>query len=214
MAERLVAEVARCLNGGFSTLEVRRPPGVGSRFVFELSAWLLGDTVEIVAEVVSVDFVRFGCWRLGVRYDLARRGGLDEALHRVLGSKDTEPMRRAPRVPVQLPAVADDGSPVYLVRDLSLVGAGVDVEEVTLSPVLQVGAPVRLCLVLEDGRLLCPSGKVVWLRPSAAPGSPDRARPGFGVEFEAGLGGEGLDALDRILMLKSSPRCTWLSLGP
>ncbi|MGC4122925.1 MAG: PilZ domain-containing protein [Myxococcales bacterium] len=213
LAERLVQEVARCLNGGFVTLDVPAEVYVGTRFAFELSAWQLRDTVELEAVALASMWLSRRRYRVALRYWVTRRAGLDEALYGVLRSMETEPMRSAPRFLVQLPALSDDGSPAYLVQDLSLGGAGVEVQGLSFPPGLETGTPVRLAIVLDDGQLLKRSGKVVWRRPFGAPGCPDRWRPAFGVELDNALDGDGLEALDRVLMLKTSPRCTQLSLG-
>jgi len=211
LPERLVAEVARCVNGGFSTLDVPAPQVVGRRLVFELSAWLIPRTVELQAVVLATMPLPDGRCRIALRYWLTRRGGLDDALYRLLNFRDTEPLRRSPRMPVRLPAVADDGAEAYLVKDLSLGGAGVDLEGSATPRGLGVGAHVKLTVILDEKKTFSRSGQVVWVRPHASPDG--RTRPGFGVELSGRIDVEGLEALDRILMLKSTPRCTWLSLG-
>lgn len=61
--------------------------------------------------------------------------------------------------------------------------------------------------------LLRRTGRVVWLRPFGMPDQPERWRPGFGVELADVLSAGEQQALERVLSLASSPRCTHVSVG-
>lgn len=206
--ERLLAEVARWAHR-CGTLRARNPLPRGTVLSLELTATGVREPVEILAKVLSVAPLDDGTYRLEVAFQLGRRGGLDEAVYRILQTKATEPMRRAPRLPVDLDVEGLGPEAGCRLRDLSLTGAGFDLAAGSPPRALAPGAPALLEIALAGGERLSLPGAVAWVWL----GPPRRGvARGFAVELEE-LDLDRLDALDRLLFLRTTPRGARLLLG-
>ncbi|MBI5542699.1 MAG: pilus assembly protein PilZ, partial [Deltaproteobacteria bacterium] len=150
--ESLLRELTRCLHRGCVLLDALREVEVGTRFVFEMVAKGIQRPIEVEGEVVSRRPGLEGRSRLSITYRLASRGGLDEAVYRVLDAQRKERKRSAPRMPMNLRATEESPySPGYLILDLSLGGAGIEIEATALPKAISLGAPVLLQFSMRGG---------------------------------------------------------------
>ncbi len=206
--QALLAEFTRSVGTGSVTIESRKAAPLGTRFVFELLAQGIDTPVEVHGEVVQVTPAQRGKCLLTVRYDPGTdRHGLDDLLKRIFDAHRFEKVRRHPRIPLQLRATEDAPySPSYRVRDVSLGGAGMEIEAPYVPPRVAVGTPFLLEVTLSLGNLAL-HGEVVWVV------TPPRDRaamlnPAFGVKFGK-LRADTVEHLTRILELKGLPPPPW-----
>jgi hypothetical protein len=210
--ERLLGEFTRSVNRPSVTLVALRAIEVGTRFVFELTTEGIRRPVEVDGEVTAVRKTEDGRFRVEVAYSLAQRGGLDEVVYQILASQRGEHVRGAPRVPLNMRATEESPySPAYLIRDLALGGAGIEVEAPQLPKAASVGAPILLRLLMRDGSALELRGVVVWTVSAAE--SARLINSSFGVLFVDELELEALETLDRIISVKTIPVAARLSFG-
>ena len=210
--EALLEEFTHSVNQGASPLTVSRAVPVGTRFVFELLAGGVGRPVEVYAEVLSVQPLDSGRYRLNLGYLPGGRGGLDEVVIRALDSQRQEWTRKAPRMPLNVHATEETPyAPGYLVRDISLGGAGLEVESTTLPKMVTLGAPMLLELTLRTSDKLRLRGVVVWALQGRGRRSP--LNSSFGVQFVEDLDFDSLEMLDRVLSFKSIPRAARVTFG-
>lgn len=208
--ESLLAEFTRSVNRSCVTLNVPQPVQAGTRFLFELVTHGIRKPVEVEGEVLSVQPGLDGRYRLNVAYTPGQRGGLDDVVFLVFDAQRRERVRRSPRVPMNLRAAEDTPySPGYLIRDLSLGGAGVEVETSDLPKTIARGSPALLQITLKSGSTLNLRGVVVWAR-RAGPGT---LNWGFGVQFVEDLELDSLEMLDEVVSLRSIPRRARISFG-
>ncbi|MGC4115511.1 MAG: PilZ domain-containing protein [Myxococcales bacterium] len=210
--EALLEEFTHSVNRGGSPLTVTRPVPVGTRFIFELLAGGVGKPVEVYAEVLSQQALGNGRYRVNLGYLPGGRGGLDEVVIRTLESQKHEWTRKAPRIPLNMRATEETPySPGYLVRDMSLGGAGFEVEATTLPKSVTLGAPMLLELAMKGDEKLRLRGVVVWALQGRGKRSP--LNSSFGVQFVEDLDFDSLEMLDRVVSFKSSPRSARVTFG-
>lgn len=210
--EALLEEFTHSVNRGGSPLTVNRPVPIGTRFVFEMLAGGVGKPVEVYAEVLSLQQLGEGRWRLNLGYLPGGRGGLDEVVLRALDTQKQEWTRKAPRIPLNVRATEETPySPGYLVRDLSVGGAGFEVEATALPKSVTLGAPMLLELTLKGEEKLRLRGVVVWALQGRGKRSP--LNSSFGVQFVEDLDFEALEMLDRVISFKSPPRAARVTFG-
>jgi len=208
--ETLLHEFTRSVNRNCVTLNVPRPVKAGTRFVFELMTVGVRKPVEVEGEVLSVQAGIDGRFRLNITYSPGQRGGLDDVVFRVFDAQRAERVRRSPRVPMNLRAAEDAPySPGYLIRDLSLGGAGMEVEASDLPKTINRGSPALIQITLKSGGLLDLRGVVVWARRAG----PNTLNWDFGIQFVEDLELESLEMLDEVVTLRSIPRRARISFG-
>lgn len=183
--EALVGELTKSVGRGGVRIECARSVAIGTRFVFELRAQGVDESVDVVGTVLSVIQTSPGKFVLHIRYEPPTvRDGLDAILNRIFAVSRADPNRRSPRVPVHVRAVETrPASPSYRLRDLSEGGAGIDVDAETLPSHVAVGMPFLLTMKLTPG-VLTVQGEVVWVV-SAALGAPAPLPPRIGVAFSS-----------------------------
>jgi hypothetical protein len=214
-ASSLLSEFTRSVGKGGVTLETRKPVPLGTRFVFELLASGVADPVEVVGEVLQVSEGLQGKYLLHIKYDPGGdRRGLDALINNIFESHKYEKMRKHPRIPLNLRATEDAAySPQYVVRDISMGGAGIEVEADKLPAHVRTGQPLLLEVWVSIGALSL-YGEILW---TFTP-PPERAKlmqPSFGVRFGK-LRPDTRERLERIIHLKALPPPPWrarLSLG-
>ena len=186
---------------------------VGTRLVFELTAPGVASPVEVLAKVVGVQPLGGGRFRLGLAFlPGVARGALDEAVFQVLDGHRHDQQRAWPRMPLNLPATEDvPGSPAYVIRDLSLGGAGLEVVATTLPDLVELGAPILIELSMASSAKLALRGVVVWAMQGA--GSRTPLHSGFGVQLVDELELEALELLDSVVSLKAVPVAARISFG-
>ncbi|HEY3448612.1 MAG TPA: PilZ domain-containing protein [Myxococcales bacterium] len=210
--EALLEEFTHSVNQGASPLTVSKPVPVGTRFIFELLAGGVGKPVEVYAEVLSVQPLGNGRYRLNLGYLPGGRGGLDEVVIRALDAQKHEWTRKAPRIPLNIRATEEAPySPGYLVRDMSLGGAGFEVEATALPKSVTLGAPMLLELTLREDAKLRLRGVVVWALQGRGKRSP--LNSSFGVQFVEDLDFDALEMLDKVVSFKSIPRGARVTFG-
>jgi PilZ domain len=199
----LLGELTRSVHRGEVQLPSHRELPVGTRFVFELHASGVDVPVEVLGEVVRVTRQGENSFLLGIRYQPGPgRTGLDAVLTRLIEAHRHERMRRHPRIPFHLRTREDlPDSPMFLVRDISSGGAGLEVEAPHLPRHVRPGLPVLLELWLDDG-LLPLHGEVAWVYDPE--GSELGISPALGVRFGR-LRPELAARLDRVLSLRALP---------
>jgi hypothetical protein len=123
-------------------------------------------------------------------------------------------VRKHPRVPLNLRGTEDAPySPLYVVRDISMGGVGVEVEADKLPAHVQISRPFLLEVWLSLGTLML-YGEILW---TFNPPS-ERAKllnPAFGVQFGR-LRPDTLERLEEIVKLHGLPPPPWkarLSFG-
>jgi hypothetical protein len=206
--EALISELTRSVGRGGVSIESKRSLAVGTRFIFELHATGVAETVEVYGEVLDVSTSAKGKYLLNIRYDApTERKGIDTIIQRIFDAHKFEKVRKHPRVPLHLRATEEaPGSPQYVVRDVSRGGLGIEAEAPALPRTIKMGSPFLLELELSLGPLQL-HGEVVWLF------NPPRERqrwlnPGFGVAFGK-LRPDTIERLQRILTLRGLPPPPW-----
>ncbi len=205
--QSLLAEFTRSVSKGTVIIESRKSVPIGTRFIFELYSEGVPEPVEVNGEVMSVREMSTG-YLLQIAYNPGQRRGLDQIIYRILAAHRYEKLRKHPRIPIHLRAAEEaPNSPLYLIRDISLGGMGVEVESAGLPKSLRTGVSVHL-QIRERGTTLDLDGQVVWtFSPSG-----ERARmlnPSFGVSWKGELDMDSLVALDEILSLRDLQRREW-----
>ncbi|HVE83436.1 MAG TPA: PilZ domain-containing protein [Myxococcales bacterium] len=205
----MLGEFTRSVGRAAVVLETARPLPVGARFDFQLHALGVGLPVEVRGEVFHCAPAPAapGRYQMAVRYDAAGdRRGLDAALQWLIDAHRDEKTREHPRVPLRFQGTdGSPDSPAYVVRDLSLGGAGVELEEGRLPAAVRPGAP--FLLELEGSAPLVLHGEVAWVT-LPRPGGNAWARPAFGARFGA-LRREAVERLEKLLELRGLPRPPW-----
>ncbi len=214
----LIGEYTRSVGRGAVVLEGRRPLPLGARFDFELRAQGVSDPVQVRGEVVHCMAAPGppGRFELGIHYTSgAELRGLDAALRWISEvHQRLRRRRRDPRIPIFMLA-ADHASafPHFLVRDLSLGGAGAELRPGEPPPRgLAVGAPFLLELPASGHGPLPLHGEVAWAVP---PGRPRGGRASFGLRFGR-LRADAVRRLEEVLALRGLPAPPWkarLSFG-
>lgn len=204
----LLAELTRSVGRGGVAIESRRSLPVGTRFVFELHATGIGESIEVYGEVISVKPAPDNRWLLEIKYEAPTdRKGIDVVIQRIFEAQRFEKKRKHPRIPVHLTALEDTkGAPAYAVRDISRGGLALEVEAAALPRHLHVGAPFLLELNLSIGPLVL-HGEIIW----AFNPPKERARwltPSVGVKFGK-LRADTVERLERILALRGLPPPPW-----
>lgn len=214
-AESLLSEFTRSVGKGGVTIVSRKRVPLGTKFVFELVSGGLERPVEVIGQVLQVTEGVEGRFLLHVRYDPSvNRQGLDALIERIFDAHRFEKVRKHVRIPLNLRGTEDAPySPQYIVRDVSMGGAGVEVEAEKLPPNVRTGEPMLLEVWLSLGTLAL-YGEIVW---AVAPPA-DRAalmNPSFGVQFGK-LRADTSERLQKIIQLKGLPPPPWrarLSFG-
>jgi hypothetical protein len=204
----LLSELTRSVGRGGVAIESRRSLAVGTRFVFELHATGIGESIEVFGEVINVSPVPPNRWLLEIKYEPPiERKGIDVVIQRIFEAQRFEKKRKHPRIPVHLMALEDTrGAPTYAVRDISRGGLALDAEAPELPRHLRVGVPFLLELALSIGPLVL-HGEIVW----AFNPPKERARwlnPSIGVKFGR-LRPDTIERLERILALRGLPPPPW-----
>ncbi|MBK7858195.1 MAG: PilZ domain-containing protein [Archangiaceae bacterium] len=206
--EALLSEFTRSVGRGGVTIESKKSLPVGTRFVFELRAQGVPDTVEIFGEVLRVTTTDRSRHLLDIRYDApAERKGLDVLIQRIFDAHAYEKIRKHPRIPLRLRATDTSlGDALqYVVRDISRGGLGIELELPAIPKTIKTGTPFLLTLTLSIGPVAL-HGEVVWLF------QPPRERrvlnPALGVQFGK-LRPETIERLERILKLRGLPAPPW-----
>lgn len=206
--KRLVAEYTKSVGQGGVAIESRRALPIGTKFVFELHAKGVDAPVEVNGEVVGVETLPTGGYRLNVNYaasgDNAR---IASVLTKIFDAQRFEKVRKHPRIPIRL-AAAEVGKRQtrFAVRDISRGGLGLEVEDAAMPAHVTIGETFLLTLQVSLGELLL-YGEVAWIFSPPA----ERARvlkPGFGVRFGK-LRADTLGHLDTILKLQGLPPPPW-----
>jgi hypothetical protein len=205
-AHKLLNEFTRSVGRGGVSLESQRPLPVGTHFIFELVTPGVEKPVEVHGHVVAVTPAG-GKHLLHIRYDAgSNRDGLDGVLEQIFHAQRYETKRKHPRVPLNVRA--NDGtaaSAVYVIRDVSRGGLGIELETGKIPNGAKLGAPFLVEMTLIVGVLQL-YGEVVWVKES-----PEEARwikPGFGAAFGK-LRPETVTHLERILELEQLPPPPW-----
>jgi hypothetical protein len=206
--ESLLSELTRSVGRGGVAIESRRSLPVGTKFVFELLAQGVSDSVEVFGEVLTVKAVAKGRFLLEIRYDApTERKGIDMLIARIFDAHRNEKKRKHPRIPLHLKAHDDSkGAPSYLLRDVSRGGLCLECEADAVPRTIRVGTPFLLELGLSIGPLAL-HGEVVWTF------NPPKERtrwlsPTLGVRFGK-LRPETIERLERILALRGLPPAPW-----
>lgn len=205
--QNLLSEFTKSVSRGTVIIESRKAVPLGTRFVFELYSKEVKEPVEVNGEVISVRQTSTG-FLLQVAYNPGERRGLDQVILRIFNTHRYEKVRKHPRMPVHLRA-ADEApnSPLYIIRDISLGGMGVEVESAGLPKYVKIGERIHL-QIRERTTTLDIDGTVVW---TFVP-SGERARmlnPSFGVRWDGEPDMDALEALDSIVSLKDLQRRDW-----
>jgi hypothetical protein len=205
--EALIDEYTRSVGQGSVTLETRRSLTRGTRFVFEMQAEGVEQSVEVVGEVVHVTPRPGGRYHLTVKYATGvDRVALDAVLQRIF-AQEHEKLRKYPRIPLNVRAIESTPfSPVFYVRDISRGGAGMEVDAPALPAMVKVGTPFLLEMELSPGPLLLP-GEVMWASTAFRAHSP--VTPIFGVGFKEPLPKDTAERLESLLSLDSLPPGPW-----
>ena len=211
--ESLMGELTKSVGRGGVRIESKRTVPLGTRFVFELLSVGVKEPVEVFGTVSSVTESSPGRYVLHIRYDPpAHRTGLDAVMTRLFSVAKADKKRKHARVPVHVRAVEDrPGSPVYRLRDISVGGAGIDVEGEKLPLHIRLGVPFLLQMKLTTGNVAAP-GEVVWAISTHSQGVPPR----IGVAF-AKLAPKMEALLEDLIALRGMPAPPWiarLSFGP
>lgn len=206
--QALLGELTKSVGRGGVRIESKRSVPIGTKFVFELHAQGVKETVDVLGTVLTVTESTPGKFVLHIRYEPPTvREGLDALISRIFAISRTDPKRKTARVPVQVRAVENrPDSPTYRLRDLSEGGAGIDVESDHLPPHVRVGMPFLLSMKLTQGMLQVP-GEVVWVV-SAAQGVP--LPPRIGVSFNK-LHPKMSDMLSSLIALRGMPPPPWIA---
>lgn len=206
--EKLLGELTRSVGRGGVRIESAKKVAVGTHFVFELLAVGVKSAVEVAGTVASVTETSPGRFVLHIRYEPPKnRQGLDAVITRIFDVGHQDAKRHFPRVPLQVRAVEDRaGAPNYRIHDVSLGGAGIEIEGSKVPAHITVGAPFLLQLRLSSGPLAV-HGEVAWAVNSAK-NSPLLAR--FGVQFGS-LSARTIDRLEELLTLKALPAPPWIA---
>jgi hypothetical protein len=206
--EALLSEVTRSVGRGGVTIESKKTLPAGTRFIFELHAQGITETVEIYGEVLKVSpSLSKGRYLLDIRYDAPTdRRGIDRLIQRIFDAHKFEKVRKHPRIPISLRAQdVGPGGATYVVRDISRGGLGIEAEALTLPRTIKVGTPFLLKLGLSIGPLVL-HGEVAW---TFTPPKDRRVlNPSMGVAFGK-LRPDTLERLDRILSLRGLPPPPW-----
>jgi Tfp pilus assembly protein PilZ len=205
--EALIDEYTRSVGQGSVTLETRRSLTRGTRFVFEMQAEGVEQSVEVVGEVVHITPRPGGRYHLTVKYATGvDRAALDAVLQRIF-AQEHEKLRRYPRVPLNVRAIeATPFSPAFYVRDMSRGGVGMEVDAQALPNMVKVGTRFLLEMELAPGPLLLP-GEVVWTSTAFRAHSP--VTPIFGVAFHEHLPADTASRLEALLALEALPPGPW-----
>ncbi len=205
--EALIDEYTRSVGQGSVTLETRRSLTRGTRFVFEMQAEGVEQSVEVVGEVVHVTPRPGGRYHLTVKYATGvDRAALDAVLQRIF-AQEHEKMRKYPRIPLNVRAIeATPFSPAFYVRDISRGGVGMEVDAPALPAMVKVGTPFLLEMELASGPLLLP-GEVMWTSTAFRAHSP--VTPIFGVGFRTQLPADTAERLEALLALDALPPGPW-----
>ncbi len=206
--EALLSEFTRSVGRGGVTIESKKWLPVGTRFVFELHAQGVAESVEILGEVLKLTQTDTKRYLLDIRYDAPQdRKGLDVLIQRIFDAHKYEKVRKHPRIPLRLRAT-DTGlgdALQYVVRDVSRGGLGIELELPAIPRSIKVGTPFLLTLSLSIGPLVL-HGEVVWMF------QPPRERrvlnPAIGISFGK-LRAETIERLERILKLRGLPPPPW-----
>ena len=206
--QALLGELTKSVGRGGVRIESKRALPIGTRFVFELHAQGVKETVDVIGTVLTVTESTPGKFVLHIRYEPpVVRDGLDAIINRIFAVSRSDPKRRTARVPVQVRAVENrPDSPTYRLRDLSSGGAGIDVESEALPGHVQVGMPFLLSMKLVPGMLQVP-GEVVWV---VSAGIGVALPPRIGVAFSA-LHPKMSDMLVSLIALRDMPPPPWIA---
>jgi hypothetical protein len=203
-----LSEFTRSVGRGGVTIESKKSLPVGTKFIFELRAQSVPDTVEILGEVLKVTSTDRARYLLDIRYDAPQdRKGLDVLIQRIFDAHKYEKVRKHPRIPLRLRATdtALGDALQYVVRDISRGGLGIEMELPAIPKTIKTGTPFLLTLTLSIGPLAL-HGEVVWMF------QPPRERrvlnPALGVAFGK-LRPETVERLERILKLRGLPPPPW-----
>lgn len=206
--QALIGELTKSVGRGGVRIESKRAVPVGTKFTFELHAQGVSETVDVLGTVLTVTESQPGKFVLHIRYEPPdMRDGIDAIIAKIFKVSDTDPKRRAPRVPLHVRAVENrPESPTYRLRDVSRVGVGIDVDGDHLPAHVHVGMPFSLSMKLLGGMMTLP-GEVVWAV-SASPAGP--LPPRIGVAFGV-MSLKMQDMLDGLISLRSMPPPPWIA---
>jgi hypothetical protein len=204
----LLSELTRSVGRGGVAIESRRALPVGTRFVFELIAQGIGESVEVYGEVLTVKPAPKNRWLLEIRYEApTERKGIDVLIQRIFDAQKNEAKRKHARIPLHLTAIEDDASAAsFVLKDISRGGLCLEIEAQALPRNIRVGVPFLLELGLSIGPLIL-HGEIVWVFSPPQ----ERARwlnPSIGVSFGK-LRADTTDRLERILALRGLPPPPW-----
>lgn len=206
--EALLQAFTQSVGKGGVDLPSKKKLKMGTRFHIQLLADDVDVPVEVFGEVVHATTQDDGAHVLTIRYDAGTdRAGLDANLRKLFDHHlKSDRVRMHARVPVNITATERkrEGSPVYLVRDVSRGGIGVEIEQEKLPPHIRNGVPVFIRMWLNDGTLAL-HGEVAW---TAEPPERNQFHATFGVKFGT-LQKNTQTLLDRILVLYGMPNGPW-----
>jgi hypothetical protein len=206
--QALLGELTKSVGRGGVRIESKRAVPVGTTFVFELHSQGVKETVDVMGTVLTVTENAPGTFVLHIRYQPPTvREGLDALLNGIFKHSAVDPKRRSARVPLQVRAVENrPDSPTYRLRDLSVGGAGIDVEGDLLPPHVQVGMPFLFSMKLTAGMLMVP-GEVVWVVSAITTAT---LPPRIGVAFNT-LPPQMTQMLGDLISLRSMPPPPWIA---
>jgi hypothetical protein len=204
----LLSELTRSVGRGGVAIESRRSLPVGTRFVFELIAQGLGESIEVYGEVLTVKPAPKNRFLLEIRYEApTERKGIDALIQRIFDAQKNEKKRKHPRIPLHLNAKeeAPEGAS-FVLKDISRGGLCLEVEGAGLPRHVRVSVPFLLELTLSSGPLAL-YGETVWVF------TPPKERqrwlnPSIGVKFGK-LRPDTVERLERILSLRGLPPPPW-----
>lgn len=209
-AGALLSEFTRSVGKGGVSIESGRALPIGTRFVFELHAQGVAEFVEVYGRVLSVAVTDplNKKYLLNIRYEApGDRRGLDLLLQQIFDAHQYEKVRKHPRIPIHLRATEErPHSPVYVVRDISRGGLGIEVEAPAVPKYAHVGAPFLLDVGSSIGPLIL-HGEVAWV---FAP-QLERTKwlnPAMGIVFGT-LRSDTIERLKTILTLQGLPPPPW-----
>lgn len=205
--QSLVGELTKSVGRGGARIESRRPLPEGTRFLFELRAKGLLETVEVCGTVMSVAQSAPELYVMHIRYELPpERRGIDSILESIFRSASYDVKRKHARIPLHVRAVEDNqGSTLFRIRDISRGGVGIDVESRTLPKHIAVGGPFLLQMKLSSGQLVV-SGEVAWAVSTKNAAFPVQ----LGLAFSQ-LSNEAKRLLDDVVQLRALPAPPWIA---
>jgi hypothetical protein len=161
--ETLLTEYTKSIGRGGVRLEVPRPLPIGTKFVFEMHCEGSVEVVELEGLVVALNALADGRYLVNIKYETkSDRQALDATLQMIFQGARIDKKRQHARIPLVVRAVDErPNSPVFRVRDISVGGAGVEIEDARLPNYIAMGVPVLLQVKTKQG-FMALHGEVSW----------------------------------------------------